>query len=87
MRTTSYELYVATSDLGRFIRSIGRRSESPERISVFLAEDSSVFLGKDEVDGLPIVSVPQNFVDLMSVGGSGPRVALQIGTATGLLGV
>jgi hypothetical protein len=87
MRTTSYELYVDSGMVERFVRSVGRVSESPERVSIFPAEDVAVFHGSEKIDGLPLVSVPQNFVDLMSFGGAGPRVALQLGTATGLLGV
>lgn len=86
MRTTSYELYAPAADVKAVAQSLGRVSHSPERISIFPAEDDSVFLGSDRIDGLPVVSVPQNFVDLMSTGGSGPRVALQLGNATGLLG-
>jgi hypothetical protein len=87
MRTTSYELYVAPEKMQKVVRSLGRISRSPERVSVFPAGDGAVFLGSEKVDGIPVVSVPQNFVDLMSVGGSGPRVALQLGSASGLLKV
>ena len=87
MKTTSYELYVATDRMSIESSIDGRVSRSPERVSIFPAEDRSVFLGSEKVNGLPAVSTPQNFVDLMSIGGSGPRVALQLGTATGLLEV
>lgn len=87
MRTTTYELYVDPCRVDRFVLSVGKISKSPERISILPAEDPAVFLGSENVDGFPVVSLPQNFVDLMSFGGSGPRVALQLGTATGLLGV
>lgn len=87
MRTSSYELYVDPKRIDQSARNIGRVSKSPERISLFPADDPSVFLGSQRIRGLLAVSLPQNFVDLMSIGGSGPRVALQMGTATGLLGV
>ena len=87
MRTSSYELYADPKRIDQVAGRIGRISESPERVSVFPADDPSVFLGSEKIGGLPVVSAPQNFVDLMSIGGSGPRVALQMGTATGLLGV
>lgn len=87
MRTTSYELYAAPEKLQKVVRSIGRASTIPQHISIYSAEDGAVFQGIEKVKGIPIVSVPQNFVDLMSVGGSGPRVALQLGTAIGLLKV
>lgn len=87
MKTTSYELYVAPERIERVTRSLGRVSRSPESVSVYPAEDDAVFLGSENVGGVPVVSAPQNFVDLMSIGGSGPRVALQLGSASGLLKV
>lgn len=87
MRTTSYELYATPEKIQKLVRSLGRASRSPERISIYPAEDRSVFQGIEKVDGVPVVSVPQNFVDLMCVGGSGPRIALQLGIASDLLEV
>ena len=87
MMTNSYELYVSPGKVEKVIRSIGRVSRSPERVTIYPAEDDAIFLGSEKVNGIPVVSIPQNFVDLMSIGGSGPRVALQLGNATGLLGV
>jgi hypothetical protein len=87
MKTTSYELYVAPERIERVTRSLGRVSRSPESVSVYPAEDDAVFLGSENVGCVPVVSAPQNFVDLMSIGGSGPRVALQLGSVTGLLGM
>ena len=87
MRTSSYELYVPKDRLELLARALGRISDSPQRISLLPAEDGDVFLGSERVGGLPVVSIPQNFVDLMCTGGSGPRVALQLGISTGLLGV
>lgn len=87
MKTTSYELYVAPERIAQVAHSLGRVSRTPERVSIYPAEDSAVFLGSEKVRGVPVVSIPQNFVDLMSIGGSGPRVALQLGNVTGLLGV
>ena len=87
MKTSSYELYVEKDRINQIIRRIGRISKSPERIAIYPADDISVFLGSGRIRDIPVVSLPQNFVDLMSVGGSGPRVALQMGNVTGLLGV
>jgi hypothetical protein len=87
MRTTSYEMYVAPEKLQKVVRTLGRGSTIPERISIYSAEDGAVFQGLEKVKGVPVVSVSQIFVDLMSIGGSGPRVALQLGNASGLLKV
>ena len=86
MRTSSYELYVPKDRMRSTARSLGRVSESPQRISLMPAEED-VFIGAGRVDGLPVVSLPQNFVDLMCTGGSGPRVAMHLGIASGLLGM
>jgi len=87
MRTTSYELYVPKGKVNPAAKALGRISESPQRISLLPAEDNDVFLGSERAGGLPVVSLPQNFVDLMCTGGSGPRVALQLGISSGMLGV
>jgi len=87
MRTTSYELYVPKGKVDTAAKALGKISESPQRISLLPAEDNDVFLGSERVGGLPVVSLPQNFVDLMCTGGSGPRVALQLGISSRMLGV
>jgi len=87
MRATSYELYVAKGEVDPAAKALGKISESPQRISLLPAEDNDVFLGSERVGGLPVVSLPQNFVDLMCTGGSGPRVALQLGISSRMLGV
>ena len=87
MRTTSYELYVPKGNVDPAAKALGRISGSPQRISLLPAEDNDVFLGSQRVGGLPVVSLPQNFVDLMCTGGSGPRVALQLGISSRMLGV
>jgi hypothetical protein len=87
MRTTSYEIYAAPEEMQKVVQSIGRPSRSPERVSIYPAEHGAFFQGIERIKRVPVVSVPQNFVDLMSVGGSGPRVALQLGNASGLLKV
>ena len=87
MRTTSYELYVPKGKVNPAAKALGRISESPQRISLLPAEDNDVFLGSERVGGLPVVSLPQNFVDLMCTGGPGPRVALQLGISSRMLGV
>lgn len=87
MRTTSYELYVPKGKVDPAAKALGKISESPQRISLLPAEDIDVFLGSERVGGLPVVSLPQNFVDLMCTGGSGPRVALQLGISSRMLGV
>jgi len=87
MRTTSYELYVPKGKVDPAAKALGKISESPQRISLLPAEDNDVFLGSERVGGLPVVSLPQNYVDLMCTGGSGPRVAMHLGIASGLLGV
>lgn len=85
MRTISYELYVPRAKLSSAAKALGRVSDSPQHVSLLPADDKDVFLGCEQIEGLPVVSVPQNFVDLMCTGGSGPRVALNLGISTKLL--
>jgi hypothetical protein len=87
MRTTSYELYVPKGKVNPAAKALGKISASPQRISILPAEDNNVFLGSERVGGLLVVSLPQNFVDLMCTGGSGPRVALQLGISSRMLEV
>lgn len=87
MRTASYDIYVPRERTEAVAKSLGKVSESPQLISFLPAEDGDVFIGSERVDGMPVVSIPQNFVDLMCTGGSGPRVALHLGISSGLLGV
>jgi hypothetical protein len=87
MRTTSYELYASKRAVTEIVREIGRASADPQRVSIYADETDAALQMIEKVDGIPIVSVPQNIVDLMSVGGSGPRVALQLGNVSGLLKV
>ena len=86
VRTSSYELYASKDRIQSIARLLGRRSKSPGRISLMPAEED-VFIGSERIEGLPVVSLPQNYVDLMCTGGSGPRVAMHLGIASGLLGV
>ena len=85
MRTTTVEAYVLASELPSAVRRLGSTSPEPTSVSLYPAEGPELE-GLERLGGLPLVSVPQNFVDLMAVGGQGPRVAFHLARAHGLLG-
>jgi len=85
MRTSSLEAYVLAADLPAAVRRIGAESPEPTSVALYPAEGPELE-GVERLGGVPLVSVPQNFVDLMAAGGQGPRVAFQLARAYGLLG-
>jgi len=70
------ELYVIKKDLEKIRRLLGKENIAGN-IEVYLDKDY-IFVGNKKLDGLCLVSPVQNYVDLMCVGGSGTRVALQL---------
>jgi hypothetical protein len=70
------EIYVKKSDVEKMRKLLGKEDISGN-VEVYPAEDD-VFAGKEKIAGLFLVSPVQNYVDLMCVGGSGTRVALQL---------
>jgi len=85
MRTASLEAYVLSTELSFAVRRLGAPSAEPTSVALYPAEGAELE-GLERLDGLPLVSVPQNFVDLMATGGQGPRVAFHLARAHGLLG-
>lgn len=85
LRTDSLEAYVPRDRVQAVARALGTPAEEPTSLVLYPAEGPE-FEGMERVQGLPLVSVPQNVVDLLAVGGQGPRVALHLARARGLLG-
>lgn len=85
MRTASLEAYVLAAELPSAVRRLGAASPEPTSLALYPAEGPELE-GVERLDGMPLVSVPQNFVDLIAAGGQGPRVAFQLARAHGLLG-
>jgi virulence-associated protein VapD len=69
------EVYIRKNDLNRFRKLFGKE-DIFGNVEVYVDDD--VFIGKEKIKGLYLVSLVQNYVDLMSIGGNGTRVAIQL---------
>lgn len=83
MATSGVEAYVREEDLEHVAIRLGERSAEPTSVTLYPAQGPELE-AMERIDGQPLVSVPQNVVDLMAVGGQGPRVALHLARAYGL---
>lgn len=86
MATSSLEAYVSRARLPELVERLGTPAPEPTSVALY-PTDGPELEGLEWIEGVPVVSVPQNVVDLMAVGGQGPRVALQLARAHGLLEV
>ncbi len=75
MKTNTVEVYVH-KDLKPFIKTFGKKSKDPTTFSIFPIDEE--IEGSEKINGLSLVSVVQNYVDLMSYGGNGARVAFEL---------
>lgn len=85
MRTDRIEAYITRKEANSFIKKFGEKSKNPTNFIIFPAEES-IFEGSELVDDVRLVSVIQNYVDLMSYGGTGTRVAMRLAEKYKLLG-
>jgi len=85
MRMDSFEAYVSQRNIGRFIGNFGGRVENPTNFIIYESEEQ-IFDGVEVIGKLRLVSVVQNYVDLMSFSGTGSRVAFDLGEKYGLIG-
>jgi len=86
MKTSTIEVYVLKDKIKNFIRHFGEESKEPTSFTVFQA-DKDVFLGSEKINNLNLVSIVQNYVDLIIYGGTGTRVALKLSEKYNLLGI
>jgi len=75
LKVEKVELYIKKKDLAKIKKLLGKE-QIAGNVEVYLDED--VFVGCEKIRGLNLVSVVQNYVDLMCVGGNGTRVAMQL---------
>lgn len=75
LKVEKVELYVKRNDFEKIKRILGKE-EIVGNVEVYVDDDS--LIGKEKINGLNLVSVVQNYVDLVCVGGNGTRVALQL---------
>jgi len=83
--TSAVETYVLERDLVTLVSELGSISTQPTSVILYPTKGPELE-GLERVNDLPLVSVPQNFVDLMAFGGQGPRVAMHLTRSYGLLG-
>ncbi|MCD6476600.1 MAG: hypothetical protein J7K26_00335, partial [Candidatus Aenigmarchaeota archaeon] len=86
MKTSRIEIYVSKKHINKFIKEIGEKSKKPTNFIIFPC-DKYIFEGSEKIDSLILVSVVQNYVDLIAYGGTGIRVALKLAEKYNLLGV
>jgi len=75
MRTDSFEIYAGEPE--KFIKNFGEKVNEPTNFIVYMG-DKQIFEFIEIVEGFKLVSVVQNYADLMSAGGSGVRVAYEL---------
>lgn len=75
MRTDSFEIYVRKPE--KFIKKFGKKVNEPTNFVVYKGEQQ-IFESIEIVNDFKLVSVVQDYADLMSVGGSGARVAFEL---------
>ncbi|MBN2014197.1 MAG: hypothetical protein JW778_03365 [Candidatus Altiarchaeota archaeon] len=85
MKTDSFEVYVVSDKIEGFTKKLGARTENPTNFIVYECEEQ-VFEGMETINKLRLVSVVQNYTDLMSLGGTGSRVAFNLAEKYGLIG-
>lgn len=75
MRTDSFEIYAQKPE--EFINKFGKKVNEPTKFIVYKG-DENMFKSTEKIDGFNLVSVVQNYADLVTAGGSGARVAYEM---------
>jgi len=89
LKVDKIEVYLLKKDLQKFLKlasKLGGRPSPYGKVEVYVA-DKYDLIGSEKINGLNLVPITQNYVDLMVVGGNGTRVALELAKKFGLLGV
>jgi hypothetical protein len=85
LKIDKIEIYVVEKDLQKIFKLIGKSSPFG-KIEIYPASYFELF-GCEDIKGLKLVPITQNYVDLMFVGGNGTRIALELAKKYDLLGV
>lgn len=86
MKTNTIEAYVDKVKVKNFIKKFGAASNYPTSFIVF-PSDEHVFDSSEKMNSLFLVNIIQNYVDLISIGGTGARVAYELDKRYNLRGV
>ncbi|HEY5605876.1 MAG TPA: hypothetical protein VIL45_05065 [Thermoplasmata archaeon] len=82
MATSTVEIYAPRTAIAALANRLGSPAAEPTTVSLYPTEGPELE-GIERVGSVPLVSVPQNVVDLMAVGGQGPRVAIHLARVYG----
>jgi len=85
LKVGKIEIYILNKDLQKLLKLIGDR-ESPYGDVEIYVTDKYDLIDLEKIEGLNLVPITQNYVDLMTIGGNGTRVALELAKKFGLFG-
>ncbi len=86
MKTNRIEAYVDKGCVKSFADKFGRLSKTPTNFIAF-PSGKEVFEKTETIEGLRLIHVIQNYVDLASSGGTGMRVAYELGKKYNIRGI
>jgi hypothetical protein len=84
LKIEKIEVYVLRKDLQDIFKLLGKPS-SHGKVEIYPADETDIIYS-EKINGINLVSVAQNYVDLMHVGGNGTRIALELAKKYGLFG-
>ena len=85
LKVDKIEAYLLKKDLQKFLKLIGKPSPYG-KVEIYVTNKYDL-IESEKINGLNLVPITQNYVDLMVVGGNGTRVALELAKKFGLFGV
>ena len=85
IKTEKIDMYFY-GNIKTLYKTFGKPSKHPTNFAVFLSE-SYIEIGSENIDGFNLVSIYQNYVDLMTLGGTGVRVAVALDRKYNIMGV
>ncbi len=89
LKVDKIEVYVLKKDLQKFLKIAAKLGGKPGpygKVEIYIANKYDL-IGSEKISDLNLVPITQNYVDLMTVGGNGTRVALELAKKFGLFGV
>ena len=86
MKTGKIESYVEKGKIKKFVKRFGMTSKNPTNFIVF-PSGSYILENSEKINGICLVNIIQNYVDLVSSGGTGMRVADEIDKKYNIRGI
>lgn len=85
LKVEKIEIYVLEKDLGKVFKLLGKPN-AYGKVELYPAEETDISYS-EKINGINLVPVVQNYVDLMHAGGNGTRIALELAKRFELFGV